>query len=88
MARKSSRKFDENKLNKGQLRKLLSGGAGLIFKGSGFYQTDYKNAKSVENGDKPKAEAEKKETATTETATKSEPKKEATKKEETVKAKS
>ena len=27
----------------GQLRKLISGGAAPIFKGSGFYQTDYKN---------------------------------------------
>jgi putative FmdB family regulatory protein len=28
----------------GTLRKLLSAGAGLIFKGSGFYITDYKNS--------------------------------------------
>ena len=27
---------------KGQLRRLISAGAGLIFKGSGFYATDYK----------------------------------------------
>ena len=26
----------------GRVRKLISGGAGLIFKGSGFYITDYK----------------------------------------------
>ncbi len=26
-----------------KLKKLISGGAGLIFKGSGFYLTDYKN---------------------------------------------
>ena len=25
------------------LRRLISGGSGLIFKGSGFYITDYKN---------------------------------------------
>ena len=25
-----------------KLEKMLSGGAGLIFKGSGFYETDYK----------------------------------------------
>ncbi len=31
---------------KNKLRKLISGGAGLIFKGSGFYLTDYKNKKS------------------------------------------
>jgi len=27
-------------------RRVISGGAGFVFKGSGFYQTDYKNAKS------------------------------------------
>ena len=26
------------------LQRLISGGAGLIFKGSGFYETDYKRA--------------------------------------------
>ena len=26
--------------------RLLTGGAGLIFKGSGFYETDYKNSHS------------------------------------------
>ncbi len=39
---------------KGQLRRLISGGIGLIFKGSGFYVTDYKKsnlpAKSEEKG--------------------------------------
>lgn len=28
----------------GKMKKLLGTGAGIIFKGSGFYQTDYKNA--------------------------------------------
>jgi predicted nucleic acid-binding Zn ribbon protein len=27
---------------KGLVRRLIGGGAGLIFKGSGFYETDYK----------------------------------------------
>lgn len=31
---------------KNKLKKLISGGGGLIFKGSGFYQTDYKNKSS------------------------------------------
>jgi len=26
----------------GKVKRLISGGAGIIFKGSGFYQTDYK----------------------------------------------
>jgi len=73
---------------KGKLRKLLSGGAGLIFKGSGFYQTDYKNSKSVESAKNNKAETEKKETTATDTSTKTETKKETPKKKETAKAKS
>lgn len=28
----------------GKVRRLISGGAGLIFKGSGFYVTDYKRS--------------------------------------------
>ncbi|HQU72931.1 MAG TPA: zinc ribbon domain-containing protein [Calditrichia bacterium] len=28
------------------LKRLISGGAGLIFKGTGFYQTDYKSGSS------------------------------------------
>jgi putative FmdB family regulatory protein len=31
------------KCHKATLKRLVSGGAGLIFKGSGFYITDYKN---------------------------------------------
>lgn len=30
---------------KGKTRRLISGGAGLLFKGSGFYQTDYRSAR-------------------------------------------
>lgn len=32
--------------NKKAVSRLISGGNGLIFKGSGFYITDYKNSKS------------------------------------------
>ena len=35
------------KCGKNSLKKLISGGAGLIFKGTGFYLTDYKNKKST-----------------------------------------
>jgi len=31
---------------KGSLQRKIGGGAGLLFKGSGFYITDYKNSKS------------------------------------------
>ena len=30
---------------KGKVERLISAGAGLIFKGTGFYQTDYKKPK-------------------------------------------
>lgn len=39
----------------GSLKRLIGAGAGPIFKGSGFYQTDYKNngkGKSSSNSDK------------------------------------
>jgi putative FmdB family regulatory protein len=39
----------------GRARKLIGAGSGLIFKGSGFYITDYKNAK---NGKGSEAKAE------------------------------
>jgi putative FmdB family regulatory protein len=37
---------------KGQVKRQLSTGAGVIFKGSGFYQTDYKG-----NGASPQSES-------------------------------
>ena len=37
---------------KGKVRRLVSGGSGLIFKGSGFYLTDY--AKKKPNEKEPK----------------------------------
>jgi predicted nucleic acid-binding Zn ribbon protein len=40
-----------------RVKRVVSGGTGLIFKGSGFYQTDYKNN---ENPDKPKKETKEK----------------------------
>lgn len=36
---------------KGQVRRLISGGAGLIFKGNGFYVTDYKRSHLPERKD-------------------------------------
>jgi putative FmdB family regulatory protein len=46
------------KCSKSALKRLVGGGAGLIFKGSGFYITDYKNkpAPKAEGGEsKPAA---------------------------------
>ena len=35
---------------KQKLERLIGAGAGVIFKGSGFYQTDYKNAGAPASG--------------------------------------
>jgi putative FmdB family regulatory protein len=39
----------------GSVKKLIGGGAGIIFKGKGFYQTDYKNGGSSDTGNKDEA---------------------------------
>lgn len=41
---------------KGQLKRLISAGSGIIFKGSGFYQTDYKG--NSNGGDKKAGSSE------------------------------
>lgn len=38
----------QKKWGRGKVRKLISAGAGLIFKGSGFYITDYRSDKYKE----------------------------------------
>jgi putative FmdB family regulatory protein len=43
----------------GKLKKLISTGSGLIFKGSGFYITDYKRNKSSKCENKVKSEVKK-----------------------------
>ena len=35
----------------GKVKRLIGAGAGPIFKGSGFYHTDYKNVKGKDNTD-------------------------------------
>lgn len=42
---------------KGKVHRLIGGGSGIIFKGTGFYETDYKKKSSgekKESGDKKK----------------------------------
>lgn len=48
------------KCKKAGLKRLVGGGAGLIFKGSGFYITDYKKKSGGEKSgsDKPAAKSE------------------------------
>lgn len=56
------------KWGKGKVKRLLSGGAGLIFKGSGFYITDYRSEgyKSAANKDKSDSAPKKAEPKVTE----------------------
>jgi len=42
---------------KPRLKRLVGGGAGLIFKGSGFYITDYKNKPAKKEGGETKPAA-------------------------------
>jgi putative FmdB family regulatory protein len=55
------------KCGKLALKRLIGTGAGLIFKGSGFYATDYRSENYKESAKKEKTEktSEKKETAAT-----------------------
>ncbi len=53
----------------GDLKRLIGAGAGPIFRGSGFYQTDYKSESSVSRSDSSKpAEKKKKEAPATKKA--------------------
>ena len=56
---------------KPRLQRLIGAGAGVIFKGSGFYETDYKRSKSSEGASKNDA-------PTKDTAAKDTPKKDTT----------
>jgi putative FmdB family regulatory protein len=64
------------KCGKKKLKRLIGTGAGIIFKGSGFYQTDYRSEsykKAVES-EKKSPDDKKKETKTTEKDSKTEAK--------------
>ena len=47
-----------SKCGKNKLKRLIGAGAGVIFKGSGFYQTDYRSEgyKKAQEGEKKKSE--------------------------------
>lgn len=45
----------QKKWGRGRVKKKISGGAGLLFKGSGFYTTDYRSAKYKEAAKKESA---------------------------------
>ena len=63
---------------KAKLRRLFGTGAAVIFKGSGFYQTDYRSEsyKAGQKADSPPAESKAEAKSETKTETKSEPKSE------------
>jgi putative FmdB family regulatory protein len=66
------------KCKKNKLRRLFGAGGGLIFKGSGFYQTDYRpeSYKKAAEADKPKSESSdsSKDSSASKSETKSSPK--------------
>ncbi len=58
-----------------KLQRLIGSGAGIIFKGSGFYETDYRS-KSYQDGakaDKPKPESKDKNQGKNETKSEAKP---------------
>ena len=62
------------------LKRLIGAGAGIIFKGSGFYETDYKKAsEQPEKSEKPGSESSGKEATSSGKEGKAAKKKEATK---------
>lgn len=68
------------KCSKMQLQRLIGAGAGIIFKGSGFYQTDYRSEsyKKGQEAEKPKT-PDKKDKKTEDKTTKTEKTKDAPK---------
>jgi putative FmdB family regulatory protein len=59
----------QKKWGRGKVRKKISGGGGLIFKGSGFYTTDYRSDKYKEAAKKDSAASAPKESSGTKEAT-------------------
>jgi putative FmdB family regulatory protein len=41
----------------GKTKRLISGGAGILFKGSGFYQTDYRSSSYRKDAQKEKSDS-------------------------------
>jgi putative FmdB family regulatory protein len=64
------------KCKKMKLQRLIGTGAGIIFKGSGFYETDYRseNYKKGKEAEKPKTDTKKDDKAVTKAETKTEKK--------------
>lgn len=58
---------------KGKVKRLIGTGAGLIFKGSGFYLTDYRSKNYVEGAKKDKSDSSTSSSTKTESAKPSTP---------------
>ena len=58
----------------GELRRLISGGAGIIFKGSGFYSTDNRSTSTLSSKENREEKSEKKETSSKDSTVKNESK--------------
>ena len=43
---------------RGKVRRLIGAGAGIIFKGDGFYETDYKRKRGGSNADRDRKQSE------------------------------
>ena len=67
-------KCGQKRWGKGRVKKLMSTGAGLIFKGSGFYITDYRSENYRQGAKKESAAGETKSGGDSKTAAKSEAK--------------
>jgi putative FmdB family regulatory protein len=59
---------------KGRVERLISGGSGLLFKGSGFYVTDYRSDSYKKAAEKEKKPEKKEESPTAKDGGKSQPK--------------
>jgi len=59
---------------KDKLKRLISAGAGIIFKGSGFYQTDYRSDSYKKGEDKEKSGDKKSDSAKSDSSKKEKPK--------------
>lgn len=63
-----------------RMKRLLGTGAGIIFKGSGFYETDYKNGSKKKSGESGGSESKSEGKSESKSETKSDTKSNSTKK--------
>ena len=74
------------KCKKRKAKRLLGLGAGIIFKGTGFYETDYKKKAPGKKGDNSDSSSEASKTKEKESSPKKDPQKESSPKKDKVKS--